>query len=83
MQRSDGKQQKMFYTEAIGDNDILLCFASDEEILSRRQIAERLWRKVTPGLCFRIERLVAEGHLEKRIDKLSNGMAMFWYRKAL
>lgn len=81
MKRVDGEQGTMFYTDAVTDNDVLLCFTTEEEWLSRRQVAERLWRKVTPGLTFRIERLVAEGRLERRGLDLLNGMKMFWYRR--
>lgn len=81
MKRMDGEQGTMFYTDAVTDNDVLLCFTTEEEWLSRRQIAERLWRKVTPGLTFRIEVLVRAGSLEKRVLDLANGQVMFWYRK--
>jgi predicted transcriptional regulator len=81
MQRQDAKQPSMFYTAAISDEDVLLCFSTSEEVLSRRQIAERLWRQVTPGLNARIERLVDEGLLHKRVQTLANGRSMFWYNK--
>jgi hypothetical protein len=81
MPRIDQKQNRMFYTAAISDEDVLLCFSSTDEILSRRQIAERLWRAVTPGLIDRLERLVTEGKLHRREDTLRNGLTMFWYNK--
>lgn len=81
MPRSDLNQSRMFYTQALSDEDVLLCFTSTEEILSRRQIAERLWRKVTPTFVDRLERLVAEGKLHRRADSLKNGLQMFWYNK--
>lgn len=82
MTRTDAPQEHMFYTEAICDEDVLLVFASSEEWLSRRQIAERLWRKVHPALNQRIERLAGEGGLVKGVEILANGREMFWYRRA-
>lgn len=81
MPRVDRKQARMFYTEALSDDDVLLCFSSTDEILSRRQIAERLWRQVTPSFINRLERLVTEGKLHRRADTLRNGLQMFWYNK--
>ena len=82
MKRIDAKQGKMFYVQALNDGDVLLAFEQGDEWLSRRQIAERLWRKVTPGLCERLERMVGQGKLEKRVLDLNNGQKMFWYRKS-
>jgi hypothetical protein len=82
MKRLDAGQGKMFYTSDMTDEDVLLIFESNEEWLSRQQIAERLWRGVTPSLIARIERLVAERKLHKKIHPLPNRQQMFWYRKA-
>ena len=80
--RQDTQQEKMFFTRATTDEDVLLVFATKEEYLTRWQIAERLWRKKTPGLISRIERLVNEGRLVKAEDTLANGRVVFWYKKA-
>jgi hypothetical protein len=82
MKRMDAKQGKMFYTADLEDPDILLIFESKEEWLSRRQIAERLWRSVTPGLIGRIENLVATHKLIRKTHPLPNKQVMFWYKLA-
>jgi len=83
MQRIPVKQEKMFYTQAVADEDVLLVFASRSEFLTRRQIAERLWRKVTPGLIDRIERLCRDNFLQKVEGELPNGRKIFWYARVL
>jgi hypothetical protein len=82
MKRSDAPQKALFYSRKLEDEDVLLCFASDEEWLSRRQLAERVWRKVTPDFKARLERLVSEGKLIKTTDVLPNKREMFWYKRA-
>lgn len=71
----------MFYTDAISDEDVLLAFTDADEWLSRRQLADRVWRKVTPSLVERLERLVGEGKLKRQHHQLNNGMMMFFYQK--
>jgi len=80
MKKHVEKQQTMFYTAAVTDEDVLLALGKSEDWVSRRQIAERLWRKVTPSLVTRLERLVGEGKLEKHSIDLPNHQVMFWYR---
>jgi len=72
----------MFYTDHLSDEDVLLAFTEPDEWLSRRQLADRVWRKVTPSLSERLERLVGEGKLLKQAIDLTNGMKMFFYQKA-
>lgn len=79
--RVDPKQEPMFYTSALTDDDILLCFANKQEELTRRQIAERVFRKYTPSLVARIELMVGGGLLAKRQEPLANGKLIFWYRR--
>lgn len=81
MGRQDAKQKAMFYTARLSKEDILLCFMSDEEWLTRAQIAERLFRSKSPALITMIEALVDEGELERNVDQFSNGAQMFWYRR--
>jgi predicted transcriptional regulator len=73
----------MFYARKLTDEDVILVFTSKQEWLSRRQIAERVWRKVTPDFRARLERLVRENMLQKTIEKLPNGREMFWYRRII
>lgn len=80
MKRKDEVQRPMFYARKLEDSDVLLCFASAGEWLSRRQIAERVWRKVTPDFKARLERLVGEGKLDKSVEILPNKREMFWYK---
>lgn len=82
MPRTDAIQRPVFYTRWLQDEDVLLAFVNEEEWLSRRQIAERLWRKVTPHFRARLERLVGQGKLIRTTETLPNGRIMFWYKKA-
>lgn len=81
MYRKDKQQQPMFYARKLEDSDVLLAFQTLEEWLSRKQIAERVWRKVTPDFRARLERLVGEGKLTRTVKDLPNGRKMFWYKK--
>jgi len=81
MRRTDAVQRSMFYVRKLTDEDVLLCFTSGAEWLSRRQIAERVWRKVTPDFRQRLERLTETRKLLKYTEQLPNGREMFWYRK--
>lgn len=82
MKRHKNQQGVMFYTGALSDEDVLLAFTEPDEWLSRRQLADRVWRKVTPSFVERLERLVGEGKLLRQQADLRNGMQMFFYQKA-
>jgi len=81
MPRHETTQRPMLYTQPLTDEDVLLVFANADEELSRKEIAERVWRKVTPDFRNRIERLVGQGKLSKDIQDLPNGRQMFWYKR--
>lgn len=83
MQRPDAVQRPIFYSARLTDEDILLVFTSREEWLSRRQIAERVWRKVTPGFIDRLERICRENFLQRAEYTLPNGRRIFFYRRVL
>lgn len=72
---------KLFYVATLNDDDILSVMPAGEEWYSRRQIAELLWRSVSPSLAERLERMVGEGKLEKHVTNLANHRQMFWYRR--
>jgi len=82
MKRGRDGEGQMFYTDHLSDEDVLLAFTEPDEWLSRRQLADRVWRKVTPSLADRLERLVGEGKLVKQSIDLNNGMKMFFYQRA-
>lgn len=82
MKRGRDGHGQMFYTDHLSDEDVLLSFTDPDEWLSRRQLADRVWRKVTPSLAERLERLVGEGKLAKQSINLTNGMKMFFYQRA-
>jgi hypothetical protein len=66
---------------AIDDADVwdAICFFAPEWA-TRKQIADAVGRRVTPSLITRIERMVAEGLLEKRIFTLRNNARGYQYR---
>lgn len=70
------------YTKPITDADVLSCFKGHQDVLTRKQIADRLSRKKTPDLIRRITRLVDEGHLMSGLTRLPNGVDMYTYWRA-
>lgn len=65
---------------ATDDNDVWEACYSAHEWLSRKQIADAIGRRVTPGLVERIERLVKECKLERRVFELPNKAKGYEYR---
>ena len=78
MQTATDSQGHMFYTSVTSDADILLAWASPDEWLTRRQICTRIWRKKSPHIIARIERLVSEHYLTRVTDDTRLGT--LWYR---
>lgn len=76
------KQQKLLYSAPTSDEDILRCFQSWDEWLTRKQIAERVFRRKTPLLTARIERMVADGLLDRLEKTMPNNVVVYWYRRA-
>lgn len=68
------------FGKALDDNDVWKALYSADEWLSRRQIAATVGRKVTPSFVARLERMVAECKLERRVFTLANKAQGYEYR---
>jgi hypothetical protein len=69
------------FGRATDDNDVWeAVYYYGAQWCTRKQIADGVGRRVTPGLVARIERLVSEGKLERTIYTLRNGAQGYMYR---
>lgn len=81
-QQQQGKQLELPYPfgSALTDTDVWENCYSAQRWLSRKEIANLVGRKVTPGLVARIERLVEQRWLEREVRTARNGVQGYVYR---
>ena len=76
------QERKLLFQAATTPEVVVGAFATNDEWLSRNQIAGRCFRRVTPRFIYLLEQLVAERRLVRATEPLANGYKKFWYRLA-
>lgn len=75
------KQMRLFRFRLTAQ-DVLNVFTSDDEFLSRAEIAQRLGMSKGKTVISVIEQCVEDGLLERHNDALTNGTPIFLYKRA-
>lgn len=79
MQNVPAAQKSIFFDQPISPDDVLSAFPCHEEWLTRREIAQRIGRSLSPTLVALINGLVQDGRLRVHEGANKQGFTKYYY----